>query len=89
MALQFLDEIPEMSMFPETLKSIVIVCQFMHASVVDASILYRQELSRHNYVTPTSYLELLSSYTELMTKKKGSLSEGIDRLKTGRLSNRI
>ncbi|KAJ8971587.1 hypothetical protein NQ317_002870 [Molorchus minor] len=28
------------------------------------------ELSRHNYVTPTSYLELLSSYTELMNKKK-------------------
>ncbi|ENN83120.1 hypothetical protein YQE_00519, partial [Dendroctonus ponderosae] len=48
----------------------------MHASVVEASERYLQELSRHNYVTPTSYLELLSSYTELMNKKKGSLTEG-------------
>ncbi|KAL1506667.1 hypothetical protein ABEB36_005991 [Hypothenemus hampei] len=55
----------------------------MHASVVEASERYLQELSRHNYVTPTSYLELLSSYTELMNKKKGSLTEGVGRLKTG------
>lgn len=63
------------------------MCQFMHASVVDASVLYLQELSRHNYVTPTSYLELLSSYTSLMNKKKGSLTEGVGRLKTGKIGN--
>uniref|UniRef100_A0A1Y1MYY0 Dynein heavy chain coiled coil stalk domain-containing protein n=1 Tax=Photinus pyralis TaxID=7054 RepID=A0A1Y1MYY0_PHOPY len=65
------------------LNGIVVVCQFMHASVVDASDLFLQELSRHNYVTPTSYLELLSSYTNLMNTKKGSLTEGVGRLKTG------
>lgn len=55
----------------------------MHASVVEASELFKEELSRHNYVTPTSYLELLSSYTELINKKKGSLTEGVGRLKAG------
>lgn len=65
------------------LQGIVIVFQFMHASVVEASERFKQELSRHNYVTPTSYLELLSSYTEIINKKKGSLTEGVGRLKTG------
>jgi len=66
------------------LEGIVVVFQYMHASVVEASARYLQELSRNNYVTPTSYLELLSSYTELMNKKKGSLTEGVGRLKTGK-----
>lgn len=83
MALQFLEEIPELDVEVEVLNGIVVVCQFMHASVVNASELYLQELSRHNYVTPTSYLELLSSYTVLMNKKKGSLMEGCGHLKTG------
>lgn len=67
----------------EILEGIVMVFQYMHASVVKASELFKLELSRHNYVTPTSYLELLSSYTELMNKKKGSLTQGVGRLKTG------
>ncbi|KAK4887372.1 hypothetical protein RN001_003643 [Aquatica leii] len=82
-ALQFLEEIEELEVTNEVLNGIVVVCQFMHASVVDASELFLQELSRHNYVTPTSYLELLSSYSNLMGKKKGSLSAGVGRLKTG------
>ncbi|XP_030767557.1 dynein heavy chain 1, axonemal-like isoform X2 [Sitophilus oryzae] len=82
-ALQFLEDVEDLDVSPEILQGIVMVFQFMHASVVEASERYRQELSRHNYVTPTSYLELLSSYTELMNKKRGSLTEGVGRLKTG------
>lgn len=82
-ALQFLDEIEGLDVSSHVLHGIVVVCQFMHASVVDASVLYELELSRHNYVTPTSYLQLLSSYTDLMNKKKGTLMEGIGRLQTG------
>ncbi|XP_044749962.1 dynein axonemal heavy chain 1-like [Coccinella septempunctata] len=82
-ALQFLDDIPELDCSEEVLKGIVVVCQFMHASVVDASELYRQELSRHNYVTPTSYLELLSSYSNLINVRKNSLLEGTSRLRIG------
>lgn len=83
MAFQFLDDITELDVSPKILQGIVVVCQFMHASVVKASALYLQELSRNNYVTPTSYLELLSSYTELLNKRKGTLTEGLGRLRTG------
>ncbi|KAK9870896.1 hypothetical protein WA026_009852 [Henosepilachna vigintioctopunctata] len=82
-ALQFLDDIPELDCSQEILQGIVVVCQFMHASVVDASELYRLELSRHNYVTPTSYLELLSSYSNLINIRKTALLEGTSRLRIG------
>lgn len=58
-------------------------CQHMHASVVSASERFLQQLSRYNYVTPTSYLELLFSYTELVNKKKTDLIKAILRLRTG------
>lgn len=83
MALQFLDDIPDLNISPSQFHGIVVMCQFMHASVVDASALYLQELSRHNYVTPTSYLQLLSSYTTLMNKKKEELGTGVERLSKG------
>ena len=35
-------------------------CVTMHASVRVKSHKYREEMRRHNYVTPTSYLELIS-----------------------------
>ncbi|CAB0035010.1 unnamed protein product, partial [Trichogramma brassicae] len=43
-----------------------------------------QEHSRHNYVTPTSYLELISSYGHLLAKKRNELNLGISRLSTGK-----
>ncbi|XP_056631499.1 dynein axonemal heavy chain 1-like [Diorhabda sublineata] len=82
-ALRFLKEVEDFDVSERTLNGIVMVFQYMHASVVEASRRFEIELSRHNYVTPTSYLELLSSYTELMNKKKGSLTQGVGRLKTG------
>lgn len=85
--MQFLNDIPELEVSAEILQGIVVTCQHMHASVVSASERYLQELSRHNYVTPTSYLELLSSYTELVAKKKGELIQGILRLRTGKIIN--
>lgn len=78
-----MEDIPDLDISPEVLNGIVVMCQFMHASVVDASVLYLQELSRHNYVTPTSYLALLSSYTDLVNKRKYGLLEGVGRLRTG------
>ncbi|CAG9840890.1 unnamed protein product, partial [Diabrotica balteata] len=82
-ALRFLKEVEDFDVSESILQGIVMTFQYMHASVVEASERFKQELSRYNYVTPTSYLELLSSYTELMNKKKGSLTEGVGRLKTG------
>jgi dynein heavy chain len=38
----------------------------IHADVKDFSDKYYDELRRRNYVTPTSYLELLKLYIEMM-----------------------
>ena len=35
---------------------------------------YLDELGRHNYVTPTSYLELISSFKGLLNKKQDEVS---------------
>ncbi|XP_024940673.1 dynein heavy chain 1, axonemal [Cephus cinctus] len=82
-ALQFLSEIQDFSVNEKILKSIVKTCQYMHSSVIEASEHFLVELNRHNYVTPTSYLELLSSYGDLLSKKKEELVSGISRLVTG------
>ena len=39
---------------------IVAMCSKMHKSVSIKSTQYLEEMRRHNYVTPTSYLELIS-----------------------------
>ncbi|CAK9809640.1 Dynein axonemal heavy chain 1 [Anthophora quadrimaculata] len=82
-AMRFLLDIKEESITEDTLESIVRMCQYMHSSVIDASDLYLKELNRHNYVTPTSYLELLSSYGHLLNKKKMELQSASNRLSTG------
>jgi dynein heavy chain len=38
----------------------------MHQSVERKSALFRDELSRKNYVTPTSFLELLAAYGTIL-----------------------
>ncbi|XP_049940877.1 dynein axonemal heavy chain 1-like, partial [Schistocerca serialis cubense] len=82
-AMRFMDEMPELDVTEEILNGIVITCQYMHQSSADASEQYLQELSRHNYVTPTNYLELLSSFQRLYGTKRGELANGIKRLQTG------
>ena len=39
---------------------IVAMCSKMHKTVSIKSTQYLEEMRRHNYVTPTSYLELIS-----------------------------
>ena len=44
---------------------------------------YHTELSRYNYVTPKSYLELLSILSALIGRKKQELHGARQRMKTG------
>lgn len=44
---------------------------------------YLAELSRHNYVTPKSYLELLKIFSDLTGRKKQELCSARQRMKTG------
>ncbi|KAJ3368393.1 Dynein heavy chain 1, axonemal [Kappamyces sp. JEL0680] len=71
----------------EVIDGIVNLCVFMHESVREKCLQYRSELSRHNYVTPKSYLELLSLYKRLLEKKRTELlglrkrtATGLDKL---------
>ena len=49
----------------------------------DYSSRFLHELSRHNYVTPTSYLQLLAVFSGLVDTKKHDIATARDRTKTG------
>ena len=55
----------------------------IHQSVAVKSKQYLAELSRHNYVTPTSYLELMSTFGKLLKMKMTEIRTQRDRTKTG------
>ncbi|XP_048578532.1 dynein axonemal heavy chain 1-like isoform X2 [Nematostella vectensis] len=78
----FLNEIPELEDSGST-NGLVSICGVIHQSVADKSIQYLAELSRHNYVTPTSYLELLGTFRKLIGVKKSELQNARNRTKTG------
>jgi len=59
------------------------MCQEIQISVFNYSERFLSELSRHNYVTPTSYLELLGIFSKLVGMKKTELGTARKRLKTG------
>jgi len=61
----------------------VSMCQVIHSSVAVNSTRFLQELSRHNYVTPTSYLQLLAIFSKLVGSKKHELDTARNRTKTG------
>ncbi|XP_064606960.1 dynein axonemal heavy chain 12-like isoform X2 [Liolophura sinensis] len=46
------------------------ICKYFHQSSRSLSERYLAELGRHNYVTPTSYLELINAFKTLLTMKQ-------------------
>ena len=55
----------------------------IHQSVERASVAVFEELRRYNYVTPTSYLELLTTFITLLEDKRRDINEGKRRLEIG------
>ena len=55
----------------------------IHQDVEKKSKEFYDVLRRYNYVTPTSYLELLSSFDTLLSYKRGEVKTKKDRLKIG------
>ncbi|XP_062849650.1 dynein axonemal heavy chain 2 [Trichomycterus rosablanca] len=55
----------------------------MHQSVVQLSQRMKLELKRHNYVTPTNYLELVSGYKKLLAEKRTDIGEQVTKLRNG------
>lgn len=59
------------------------VCVKIHQSVEEMSSRFLQETRRHNYVTPTSFLELLSSFKLLLGSQTEENISGRNRLQNG------
>lgn len=68
---------------PEVEKSLIIYFQFLHQSVESASKDFLAKMRRHYYVTPTSYLELLSTYDSILNAKRKEVGTLRDRLSVG------
>ncbi|XP_037073996.1 dynein heavy chain 3, axonemal-like [Pollicipes pollicipes] len=77
----FLRDVPDMD---EDLRlGCVFVCQHFHESVRVMSQRYLAELNRHNYVTPTSYLELILAFKALLQRKRDDILTLRQRYVTG------
>lgn len=69
--------------------TVISAVKHIHQSVADASREFKEALRRNYYVTPTSYLELLSTYKSVLLSKreevgilKNRLQVGLDKLIT-------
>ncbi|XP_008850074.1 dynein heavy chain 1, axonemal [Nannospalax galili] len=82
-ATMFLNEIPELESSHEIIEGLIQVCVYIHQSVAKKCVEYLAELSRHNYVTPKSYLELLNIFSILIGQKKMELKTAKNRMKSG------
>ncbi|NXE11184.1 DYH7 protein, partial [Lophotis ruficrista] len=68
-------------------QEVVPICKYFHTSVLSLSARFLQSLGRHNYVTPTSYLELIAAFQKLLTQKRDAVMKakkkymnGLDKL---------
>ncbi|XP_048343305.1 LOW QUALITY PROTEIN: dynein axonemal heavy chain 1 [Sphaerodactylus townsendi] len=82
-ASSFFQDIPDPEATPEVIEGMIQMCVEIHQSVAHKCKDYLAELGRHNYVTPKSYLELLSIFTTLIGKKKQELKVAKTRMKSG------
>ena len=81
-AKNFVSEITEIE-DTSVINGLVKVCVDIHQFVAAYSKKFLLELSRHNYVTPTSYLELLGIFGKLLKLKVDEIGTQRNRTKTG------
>ncbi|XP_046303228.1 dynein axonemal heavy chain 7 isoform X2 [Marmota monax] len=79
-ASRFLEDI-EMS--EEIRDGCIDMCKSFHTSTVNLSTSFYDELQRYNYVTPTSYLELISTFKLLLEKKRSEVMKMKKRYEVG------
>ena len=79
-AQRFLEEV---EMTTELRASCVRLCQEFHESVRALSDRFLAELRRHNYVTPTSYLELISTFKTLLDIRRSAVMKQKRRYEVG------
>jgi dynein heavy chain len=69
-AMRFLAEAKEELDIEEYLQPLCDMAVAIHRSVEQSTAEFFKELGRFNYTTPTSYLELIKLYTEMMKKQR-------------------
>ncbi|KAL4237693.1 Dynein heavy chain 14 [Mactra antiquata] len=67
----------------ELKKKVGAMCVDMHKSIGDMSIKYWEEMRRHYYSTPSSYMELIRLYSKLLKENKTEFAENKNRLLVG------
>jgi hypothetical protein len=68
---------------PHLAEGVVSTSVFIHQSVEKTSAQFHTELGRAAYVTPTSYLELLNTFTTLLEERRATVERMRARLATG------
>ena len=66
-----------------TKNGLINICVKMQASVNQLTIRYREELRRYYYVTPTSYLQLISTFKHLLSTKRVEVKRSENRYRNG------
>jgi dynein heavy chain len=59
------------------------MCNKMHRIVEKETVQYFTELKRYNYTTPTSYLELIKLYVDILKKQQARISSNERRYRIG------
>jgi len=67
----FLNEVEELS--AQFREAVVETCVLMHSTVRDVAVRFLNEMRTHVYVTPTSYLELITTFKTLIARKSAEL----------------
>ena len=55
----------------------------VHLTIGEANEEFLRAERRYNYTTPTSFLELINFYKQLLDKKRGRITDQINRLEIG------
>lgn len=66
-----------------TRKSVVELCKVFHSGMLGLSKKFFESFKRHNYVTPTSYLELIMTYKSLLGAKRTEINTMRSRYEVG------
>ncbi|XP_022247843.1 dynein heavy chain 7, axonemal-like [Limulus polyphemus] len=73
----------DVELAPEEREGCIIMCKHLHNTTEALSARFLSELQRYNYVTPTSYLELISTFKSLLEKKRGIVMKQKRRYEVG------
>ncbi|KEG09899.1 dynein heavy chain [Trypanosoma grayi] len=72
-----------LSLDKETKACLIKLCVSIHVDVQARSEEFYEELHRRNYTTPSSYLELLTSYRRLLAEQSEQIKEQVQRYQGG------